>query len=111
MSYSIIGLGEVGQTLARAFARKGIAVSVATTRDPESFGAAATAIEPGIRATTLAEAVKADVIFLAVRFRGPGERRTRISSSASGIASGSAASQVSQASFAAPCRITGIAFG
>ena len=37
MSYAIIGFGEIGQTLARAFARSGIAVSVATTRDPESF--------------------------------------------------------------------------
>ena len=69
MSYAIIGFGEIGQTLARAFARKGIAVSVATTRDPESFAAAATAIGPGITATTLAEAVKADVVFLAVRFQ------------------------------------------
>ena len=31
MNYAIIGFGEIGQTLARAFARKGIAVSVATT--------------------------------------------------------------------------------
>ncbi len=69
MSYAIIGFGEIGQTLARAFARKGIAVSVATTRDPESFAAAATSIGPGITATTLAEAVKADVVFLAVHFQ------------------------------------------
>ena len=69
MSYAIIGFGEIGQTLATAFARKGIAVSVATTRDPESFAAAATAIGPGITATTLAEAVKADIVFLAVRFQ------------------------------------------
>ena len=69
MSYAIIGFGEIGQTLAKAFARKGIAVSVATTRDPQSFASAATAIGPGITPTTLAEAVKADVIFLAVRFQ------------------------------------------
>ena len=69
MSYSIIGFGEIGQTLAKAFARKDIAVSVATTRDPESFASAAASIGPGIKATTLAEAVKADVIFLAVRFQ------------------------------------------
>ncbi|RYF73940.1 MAG: NADP oxidoreductase coenzyme, partial [Cytophagaceae bacterium] len=36
-SYAIIGLGPIGQALAKAFARKGIDVSVATTRDPESF--------------------------------------------------------------------------
>lgn len=68
MSYAIIGFGEIGQILARAFARKGIDVSVATTRDPESFASAAAAIGPGITPKTLAEAVKADIIFLAVRF-------------------------------------------
>lgn len=67
-SFAIIGFGSVGRALAKAFARKGIEVSVATTRDPESFASAAAAIGPSIIATTLAEAVKADVIFLAVRF-------------------------------------------
>ncbi len=67
-SYAIIGFGNIGQALARAFARKGIKVSVATTRDPESFAPDAAAIGPGIIPTTLAEAVKADIIFLAVRF-------------------------------------------
>jgi predicted dinucleotide-binding enzyme len=68
MSYAIIGFGKLGQALARAFARKGIEVSVATTRDPESFASDAAAIGPGIIPTTLVEAVKADIIFLAVRF-------------------------------------------
>ncbi|MDE1191450.1 MAG: NADPH-dependent F420 reductase [Arachidicoccus sp.] len=67
-SYAIVGFGTIGKALARAFARKGIEVSVATTRDPESFASDAAAIGPGIIPTTLAEAVKADVIFLAVRF-------------------------------------------
>lgn len=69
MNYAIIGFGEIGQTLAKAFARKGIDVSVATTRDPESFASTAAAIGPGITPKTLAEAVKADIIFLAVRFQ------------------------------------------
>ncbi len=68
MSYAIIGFGEIGHALAKAFARKGIEVSVATTRDPQSFAADAAAIGPGIIPATLAEAVKADVLFLAVRF-------------------------------------------
>jgi predicted dinucleotide-binding enzyme len=42
-------------------------VSVATTRDPESFASIAAAIGHGVTPTTLAEAVKADIIFLAVR--------------------------------------------
>ena len=68
MSYAIIGFGDIGQALARAFAREGIEVSVATTRDPDSFAANASAIGPTIIPKTLAEAIKADVIFLAVRF-------------------------------------------
>ncbi|MBB6253172.1 NADPH-dependent F420 reductase [Nitrospirillum iridis] len=69
MTYAIIGFGKIGQALARAFARSGIDVSVATTRDPESFASAAAAIGPGVTPKTLAEAVKADIIFLAVRFQ------------------------------------------
>ena len=68
MSYSIVGFGNIGQALAKAFARNGIEVSVATTRDPESFASAAAAIGPTIIPRKLADAVKADIIFLAVRF-------------------------------------------
>jgi 8-hydroxy-5-deazaflavin:NADPH oxidoreductase len=68
MSYAIIGFGKIGHALAKAFARKGIEVSVATTRDPKSFAADAAAIGPEITPKTLAEAVKADIVFLAVRF-------------------------------------------
>jgi len=67
-SYAIIGFGKIGQALAKAFARNAIEVSVATTRDPERFASDAAAIGPGIIPTTLAEAVKADIFFLAVRF-------------------------------------------
>ena len=66
--YAIIGFGKIGQALAKAFARKGIEVSVATTRDPESFASDTAAIGPTIIPATLSEAIKADVIFLAVRF-------------------------------------------
>jgi 8-hydroxy-5-deazaflavin:NADPH oxidoreductase len=68
MSYAIIGFGKIGHALARAFARKGMEVSVATTRDPESFASDAAAIGPTIIPKKLAEAVKADILFLAVRF-------------------------------------------
>jgi predicted dinucleotide-binding enzyme len=69
MSYAIIGFGEIGQTLARAFARSGIDVSVATTRDPESFASTTVAIGPQVTAKALAEAANADIVFLAVRFQ------------------------------------------
>jgi predicted dinucleotide-binding enzyme len=73
MSYAIIGFGNIGQALARAFARNGIEVAVATTRDPESFASTAAMIGPGIIPTTVAEAVKADIVFLAVRFESHGD--------------------------------------
>ena len=68
MSYAIIGFGKIGHALAKSFARKSIEVSVATTRDPESFASDAAAIGSEVIPTTLTEAVKADIIFLAVRF-------------------------------------------
>ena len=68
MSYAIIGFGKLGQALAKTFARSGIEVSVATARDPESFASAAAAIGPEVIPKRLAEAVKADIVFLAVRY-------------------------------------------
>lgn len=68
MSYAIIGFGNIGQALAKAFARSGIEVSVATTREPQSFASAAAVIGPGIIPTTLEQAIEADIIFLAVRY-------------------------------------------
>jgi predicted dinucleotide-binding enzyme len=68
MSYAIIGFGKIGQAIAKAFARNSIEVSVATTRDPESFATEAAAIGPTVIPKTLVEAVKADIVFLAVRF-------------------------------------------
>jgi predicted dinucleotide-binding enzyme len=68
MTYAIIGFGKIGQALAKAFARSGLEVAVATTRDPESFASDAAAIGPTIIPKTLEEAIKSDIIFLAVRF-------------------------------------------
>jgi predicted dinucleotide-binding enzyme len=63
MSYAIIGFGKIGHALAKAFARKDIEVSVATPRDPAIVSADAAAIGPNIVPKTLAEAVKADIVF------------------------------------------------
>src|ERR1700749_1692952 len=73
MSYAIIGFGKIGHALAKAFARKGIEVAVATTRDPESFASDAAAIGPGVVPQRLPDAVEADIIFLAVRFESHAE--------------------------------------
>jgi len=61
MSCASVGFSKIGQALAKAFARSGIEVSVATTRDPESFASAAVAIGTTIIPKKLAEAVKADI--------------------------------------------------
>ena len=37
MTYAIIGFGKIGQALAKAFARKGLDVFVATTRAPKAL--------------------------------------------------------------------------
>lgn len=68
MNYSIIGFGHVGQALARAFARKNIAVAVASRRAPEALVAQAREIGPTVVPKTLDEAVEADIIILAVPF-------------------------------------------
>ncbi|MFP3546818.1 NADPH-dependent F420 reductase [Rhizobium sp. SIMBA_035] len=68
MNYAIIGFGGIGHALASAFARSGIEVSIATSRDPEAFAADAAKVGRTVRPVTLDEAVKADVVFLAVRF-------------------------------------------
>ena len=70
MSYAIIGFGAIGQALARAFARNNIEVSVASRRAPEALLPQAQAIGSTVVPRTLQEALKADVIFLAVLFEG-----------------------------------------
>ncbi|MGH8242856.1 MAG: NADPH-dependent F420 reductase [Steroidobacteraceae bacterium] len=70
MNYAIIGFGAIGQALARAFARNNIDVAVASRRTPEALLPQAQAIGPTVTPTTLQDALKADVIFLAVLFEG-----------------------------------------
>jgi len=66
MTYSIIGSGAVGAALARQFARSGIAVGIANTRGPDAI---ARDLGAGVVPMALADALKADVIILAVPFR------------------------------------------
>ena len=72
MSYSIVGFGKIGQSLAHAFARKNIDVAVASRRPPEALAPQARLIGPTVIAKSLKEALEADTIFLAVPF---GEHR------------------------------------
>jgi 8-hydroxy-5-deazaflavin:NADPH oxidoreductase len=68
MSYAIIGFGAEGQALARTFARKNIEVAVASRRPPEALAPQARAIGPAVVPKALQDAVKAEVIILAVPF-------------------------------------------
>jgi hypothetical protein len=66
MTYAIIGTGLVGTTLARFFAAKDIPVLIANSRGPETLAKVAAEIRLGVTPATVAEAVKADIIFVAV---------------------------------------------
>jgi len=68
MRHSIIGFGEFGQALARAFARKNMEVTVASRRAPEALAPMAHAIGPTVIPVSLRDAVDSDTLFLAVPF-------------------------------------------
>jgi predicted dinucleotide-binding enzyme len=68
MSYAIIGAGKEAQALAKAFARKGVEIAIASRREAEALTPVAKAIGPTIIPKSLQDAVKADVIILAIPF-------------------------------------------
>ena len=68
MNYAIIGFGAVGQALARAFARKGIEVAVASRRPPEALMPVVREIGRTIIPKSLQDALKAEIVILAVPF-------------------------------------------
>ena len=70
MKHAIIGFGNVGKALARAFARKSMEVTVAGRRPPEALAPEARAIGPLVVPRSLQEAVQADTVILAVPFAG-----------------------------------------
>lgn len=73
MNYAIIGAGNVGAALARQFARHGIAVSIANTRGPDSLAPLAAELGDKVRPVTLAEAITAELLILAIPFRAHAE--------------------------------------
>jgi 8-hydroxy-5-deazaflavin:NADPH oxidoreductase len=68
MSYSIIGTGTVGSTLASFFARAGIEVSIANSRGADGVRAMASQLGRSVLPKSLDEALKAEVILFAVPF-------------------------------------------
>lgn len=68
MSISIIGAGNVGMALTRAFTRRGEAVVIGVPT-PEKYGAAVAALGAQARVTTTMQAITAsDVVILAVPY-------------------------------------------
>ena len=65
MSYAIIGLGEIGTAIAQAFARQDIEVAVAARRPLDALAAR---IGPSLVPRRIEDAIKADVVVLAVPF-------------------------------------------
>jgi len=70
MNYAIIGFGSAGQALARMFARKNIEVAVAGRRPPEALASQAKAIGPTVIPASLQDALKCEVLLLAIPFGG-----------------------------------------
>ena len=68
MRYAIIGFGAIGQALARAFARKNLQVTVASRRAPEVIAPQAEAIGPTVTASSLQDALEAQIVILAIPF-------------------------------------------
>jgi predicted dinucleotide-binding enzyme len=68
MSYAIVGFGNIGQALARAFARRNMEVAIASRRTPEELAPQARAIGTTVVAKSLRDAIKAEIVFLAVSF-------------------------------------------
>ena len=68
MNFAIIGFGAVGQALARAFARKNLQVTVASRRAPEVIAPQAEAIGPTVTASSLQDALEAQIVILAIPF-------------------------------------------
>jgi 8-hydroxy-5-deazaflavin:NADPH oxidoreductase len=68
MTYSIIGTGNVGQTLAAFFAKTGVEVALANTRGSEAVEPMARQLGGKVVAKSLNEALEADIIFFAVPF-------------------------------------------
>ena len=65
MSYAIIGLGKIGTAIAQAFAHQGIEVAVAGRRPVDALAAQ---IGPSLIPQRIEDAVKADVVILAMPF-------------------------------------------
>jgi predicted dinucleotide-binding enzyme len=68
MKYSILGSGAIGTALARRFAARGIGVSLANARGPESLAALVGELGSIVAPVSAAEALQAEIVILAIPF-------------------------------------------
>ncbi|WP_426231967.1 NADPH-dependent F420 reductase [Pararhizobium sp. DWP3-4] len=68
MTYSIIGTGSVGLTLAGFFAKNSIPVRVANTRGLSAVASSIDGLGDAVKPSAIEDALDADIIFFAVQF-------------------------------------------
>src|SRR5207245_612661 len=66
MTIGIIGVGNIGQAIAKRLASAGIPASISNNRGPSSLSSIVQGLGAGITAVELKVAAKADIVFLAV---------------------------------------------
>jgi predicted dinucleotide-binding enzyme len=70
MSYAIIGAGKLGVALAGLFARKALSVSITSRRPLQEIALLVRELGVRVTAVRLEEALRADILFLAIPFSG-----------------------------------------
>jgi 8-hydroxy-5-deazaflavin:NADPH oxidoreductase len=68
MSIGIVGSGAIGTAFARTLARAGIAATIANSRGPDSLKELVRELGPSIKAGTREQAVRADIVLVAVNW-------------------------------------------
>ncbi len=68
MKYSIIGSGNIGRALARLFAQHNLPVVLANSRGPGTLASLTKELGTSVSASSVQDAVEAEMIFLAVPF-------------------------------------------
>jgi predicted dinucleotide-binding enzyme len=68
MKYAIIGSGNIGSAIARAFAKENLEVVIANSRGPETLASLTQELGPSVSARSVQDAAEAEMILLAVPF-------------------------------------------
>jgi 8-hydroxy-5-deazaflavin:NADPH oxidoreductase len=68
MSIGIVGSGAIGAAFARTLARAGIAATISNSRGPDSLKELVRELGPSIKAGTREQAMRADIVMVAVNW-------------------------------------------